>query len=82
MVQDNRESFVPSAEQHVNAFLETKYAVISSIVDKKAQQGYLTGYTKQDFQRDFHQAIDCSDLKLGAEPPIAQALKNKNSKTY
>lgn len=82
IVKDNRDSFVPSAEQHVNAFLETKYAVISSIVDKKAQQGYLTGYTKQDFQHDFHRAIDCSDLKLGDEPPFAQTVKNKKGKTY
>lgn len=81
MVKDNRSLFVDSAEQHVNQFLETKYAVISSIVDKKVKQGYLTGYSKEQFQNDFHHSIDCSNLKLTNKPPLNLALKNKSSKT-
>lgn len=78
MVKDNRDLFVPSAEKHINSFLETKYAVISQIVDKKSQQGYLHGYSKADFQNDFKRKIDCSLLRLCDRPGL---LRQNTPKT-
>lgn len=65
MVADNRDMFIDGAEQYVNKFLEVKYQVIGNIVDKKNLSGDLQGYTKEDWQKDFQAAIDCSDLRIG-----------------
>ena len=64
MVKNHREAFIDDAEKYVNAFIEKKYAVIGNIVDKKATEGYLTGYNRQDFERDFKTKIDCRNLNL------------------
>lgn len=85
MVKDKPEDFVENAQDHVNAFLRTKCMVISGIVDKKSKEGYLTGYTKADFIKDFHENIDCSKLNLPPElrytsPEITNAIIEAKSK--
>lgn len=64
MYKNNPEMFVEGAEQHINRFIEKKYAVIGNIVDKKSKEGLLVGYDRRDFERDFKTKIDCENLNL------------------
>ena len=82
MYQKNSNQFIDGAGKYINNFIEKKYAVIGNIVDKKSQEGYLTGYTRKDFEADFKQKIDCSDLNLSRylEPvskPSSQYVKQE-----
>lgn len=78
MYQNNPEEFTQGAEEYINRFIEKKYAVIGNIVEKKANDGYLIGYTRKDFERDFKEKIDCSNLNLSRylETP-AKGSKNQ-----
>lgn len=83
MHKDNKEHFIDSAEEYINSFIEKKYAVIGNIVDKKAKEGYLIGYTRKDFEHDFKEKIDCSNLNLSRflEPsPIVQSVASKQGR--
>lgn len=64
MAADNPKKFIPSAEDYINSFLETKYISIGDIAAAKTQNGILKNYTKSDFQQDFKKSIDCKDLLL------------------
>jgi len=80
MYQNHPEAFIDGAEEYINRFIEKKYAVIGNIVDKKSKEGYLIGYTRKDFERDFKEKIDCSNLNLSRYlEPIGQP-NNQNQK--
>lgn len=64
MQAKNPEQFIEDADKYINNFIEKKYAVIGNIVDKKSKEGYLIGYSREDFENDFKTKMDCSKLNL------------------
>ena len=81
MHKTHPEEFIAGADKYINSFIEKKYAVIGNIVDKKSKEGYLLGYNRQDFERDFKEKIDCSALNLSRylEPAVTPSQqKNKD----
>ena len=78
MYKKNPQEFTEGAEKYINSFIEKKYAVIGNIVDKKSQEGYLIGYNRKDFERDFKEKIDCSTLNLSRYlDPVCPQAKQK-----
>ena len=75
----NSEQFIEGADEYINSFIEKKYAVIGNIVDKKSNEGFLIGYTRENFEDDFKRKIDCSKLNLNRfkECPLPQKNNEK-----
>ncbi len=73
IVSKNPDLFIDNAQDCVNLFLETKYNIISGIVRSKNKAG-LTSLTEQEFQKAFHEQIDCTNLNI--QKPITQEKKS------
>lgn len=55
--KNNSDLFIPETKEMIKSFFDKKYNVISNIIEKKIEQGYLKGFSVLEFQKIFHQKI-------------------------